>query len=84
MVPATNLISSANPFTHALILQFLESNNYKNTLAEFRKEANEIIEIIENNPELFDELPSKPLTAIVQDHITEEVRKEVEKLDLNK
>ncbi|CAG8819008.1 7389_t:CDS:1, partial [Racocetra fulgida] len=81
MVPATNLISSANPFTHALILQFLESNNYKNTLAEFRKEANEIIE---NNPELFNELPSKPLTAIVQDHITEEVRKEVEKLDLDK
>ncbi|CAG8527406.1 18916_t:CDS:2 [Dentiscutata erythropus] len=81
MVPASNLISSANPLTHALVLQFLESNNYKNTLAEFRKEANEIIE---NNPKLFDELPSKPLTAIVQDYILEEVRNEVEKLDLVK
>ncbi|RIB23795.1 WD40-repeat-containing domain protein [Gigaspora rosea] len=79
MVPATNLISSANPLTHALILQFLESNKYKNTLAEFRKEANEIIE---NNPKLFDELPSKPLTAIVQDYIMEEMRNDVEKIDL--
>ncbi|CAG8781996.1 19987_t:CDS:2, partial [Gigaspora rosea] len=75
MVPATILISSANPLTHALILQFLESNKYKNTLAEFRKEANEIIE---NNPKLFDELPSKPLTAIVQDYIMEEMRNDID------
>ncbi|CAG8456520.1 3510_t:CDS:2, partial [Racocetra fulgida] len=64
----TNLISRVNSLTHALILQFLESNKYKNTLAEFRKEANEIIE---NNPKLFDELP---LTAIVQNYIMEEMR----------
>ncbi|CAG8798140.1 13705_t:CDS:1, partial [Gigaspora margarita] len=77
MVPATNLISSTNPLTHALILQFLESNKYKNTLAEFRKEA-----IIENNPKLFDELPSKSLTAIVQDYIIEDMRNNIEKMDL--
>ncbi|CAG8847930.1 43092_t:CDS:2, partial [Gigaspora margarita] len=79
MVPATNLISSANPLTHALILQFLESNKYMNTLAEFRKESDEIIE---NNPKLFDELPSKPLIAIVQNFILEEMKNYVEKIDL--
>ncbi|CAG8556124.1 16676_t:CDS:1, partial [Gigaspora rosea] len=68
MVQATNLISRVNSLTHALILQFLESNKYKNTLAEFRKEANKIIE---NNPKLFDELP---LIAIVQNYIMEEMR----------
>ncbi|RIB00522.1 WD40-repeat-containing domain protein [Gigaspora rosea] len=76
MLPATNLITRVNSLTHALILQFLESNKYKNTLAEFRKEANEIIE---NNPKLFDELP---LTAIVQNYIMEEMKNDIEKIDL--
>ncbi|CAG8741814.1 13237_t:CDS:2, partial [Gigaspora rosea] len=76
MLPATNLITRVNSLTHALILQFLESNKYKNTLAEFRKEANEIIE---NNPKLFDELP---LTAIVQNYIMKEMKNDVEKIDL--
>ena len=76
MVQATNLISRVNSLTHALFLQFLESNKYKNTLAEFCKEANKIIK---NNPKLFDELP---LTAIVQNYIIEEMKNDVEKIDL--
>jgi len=76
MVQATNLISRVNSLTHALILQFLESNKYKNTLAEFRKEANEIIE---NNLKLFDELP---LIAIIQNYIMEKMRSDIEKIDL--
>lgn len=66
---------------HALVLKFLESNKYYNTLKEFRKEANQIIE---GNDEVLGDLSSiKPLSAVVQDYLMDELKKNLENWNLN-
>ncbi|RHZ90005.1 hypothetical protein Glove_9g145 [Diversispora epigaea] len=72
--------NNAIPVAHLLVLKFLETNKYYNALKEFRKEANQIIE---ENSEMFDNSSTKPLLAIVQDHLVDELKKGVENWNLD-
>ncbi|CAI2168793.1 751_t:CDS:2 [Funneliformis geosporum] len=77
------VVTRSTTLTHALVLKFLESNNYVNTLESFRKDAQEIIE----NEELFDqdnEHTKKPLTAIIQEYLINQLQSNIENMSLER
>ncbi len=75
---------SSKALTHALVLKFLESNNYATTLESFRQEAQEVIENEEQLFEQDNEQTKKPLTAIIQEYLFNQLQSNIENMSLER
>ncbi|CAG8691327.1 13922_t:CDS:2 [Funneliformis caledonium] len=79
----TSNSTCSTALTHALVLKFLENNNYVKTLESFRQDAQEIIE----NEELFEqdnEYTKKPLMAIIQEYLMNQLQSNMENMSLER